>query len=289
MFVRGVATDEPKRGDWAAVSDQEPGEGGYLPVRGDPELTPQQKELAEKRLELLEIHEQVIEREMKLQTLEAAVDAFHRERLLSLGALNTEIDDLKAKIAERELAEDPESPILQRRVQEATARAEQTREEVHEAQEAGPPERVTLSEEHKETYRAAARAMHPDLCQDEHEREVRTEYMQRLNEAYVSGDTERIHELAAAWEAEVEPQESEDLASDLARVAEVIARRQQTLQRVEAEIDAVRSSPNYKLMMQVRRARERGSDPLEELAEKLRIRRDRLLEKLGDLDAGPEQ
>ncbi|NEE56402.1 hypothetical protein G3M55_69090, partial [Streptomyces sp. SID8455] len=101
-----------------------------------------------------------------------------------------------------------------------------------------PPKRVRPSEEARKLYRELARQAHPDLAQDEPERERRDEFITRVNAAYGRGDIELLKELAAEWAAgPVQPlaplSESEELYARL----EWLSRRKELLTVLAGELE----------------------------------------------------
>ena len=55
-----------------------------------------------------------------------------------------------------------------------------------------PPSRVRPSEEARKAYRELVRKAHPDLAQEDAERERREAFLIRVNRAYAEGDTEAL-------------------------------------------------------------------------------------------------
>ena len=156
------------------------------------------------------------------------------------------------------------------------------------AEERGPPQRVTLTREHKKLYREAACRIHPDLGRTPEDRERRHDYMVRLNAAYTSGDIEGIQDVMAAWEAQREPDEDMDVAQDLVRVIRAIARHRRTLERIQQEIAEIRTRVDHVLMVRVHRAMEQGQDLIAEMEQRLQERIADLESRLRDLEEGAE-
>ena len=90
------------------------------------------------------------------------------------------------------------------------------------------PKRVRPSEEARKLYRELARKAHPDLAQDETERERRGEFIARVNAAYGLGDAALLRELAEEWAAGPVPAEQR-----LSESEELYARLEWLSQRKE--------------------------------------------------------
>lgn len=101
-----------------------------------------------------------------------------------------------------------------------------------------PPKRVRPSEEARRLYRELARKAHPDLAQDETERQRRDEFIARVNAAYGRGDVELLKELVEEWAAgPAQPpaplSESEELYARL----EWLTRRKELLTVLAKELE----------------------------------------------------
>ncbi|WAX79147.1 hypothetical protein [Streptomyces sp. KMM 9044] len=128
-----------------------------------------------------------------------------------------------------------------------------------------PPERVRPSEEARRLYRDLARRAHPDLAQEEAERQRREEFITRVNAAYARGSEAELRELTAEWAAgpklkEQAPSAGEELYARL----EWLARRKELLTLVAKELEEGAIGSMLRLA---------PDDPdrlLEEIAEQLR-------------------
>ncbi len=102
-----------------------------------------------------------------------------------------------------------------------------------------PPRRVRPGKEAQRLYRELARKAHPDLAQDDGEKERRSAFIARVNEAYAYADEEALRALSEEWEAgpvplEELPSEAEVLYARL----EWLAERKEKLAAMAAELDA---------------------------------------------------
>jgi hypothetical protein len=223
-----------------------------------PEAEQSQGPRPEERLEkaVRAAEQALIEYEIAVETFRVEVENFSRLHEQKLGPLYGRIEELDAQIAEARAARtgDPEDI---RRAQEARANVQPipgVEELLHgwmdghglfpEAaamltdQAVRPPERVRPSEEARKLYRELARKAHPDLAQEEEERQRREEFISRVNAAYARGDTALLMELAEEWAAgpvppERRPSHSEELYARL----EWLSQRKELLTLVAQELE----------------------------------------------------
>ncbi|CAM5312886.1 hypothetical protein SXANM310S_04618 [Streptomyces xanthochromogenes] len=198
----------------------------------------------------------LIEFEIAVETFRVEVENFSRLHHQKLGPMYARLDELDAQIAEARAVQSGDPEDL-RRAQEARA-AVMPMPGVDELfhdwmdsdglspeaasmltdQPVRPPKRVRPSEEVRRLYRELARKAHPDLAQEEKERERRDEFIARVNAAYGRGDEALLRELAEEWEAgpapeEVRPSESEELYARL----EWLSRRKELLALLARELE----------------------------------------------------
>ncbi|ARX84982.1 MULTISPECIES: J domain-containing protein [Streptomyces] len=224
----------------------------------------------------------LIEYEIAVETFRVEVENFSRLHHQKLGPMYARLDELDALIAEAVAARSGDPEDL-RKADEARARVlpmPAVEELFHgwmdgdglfpEAaamlteQPVRPPQRVRPSDEVRKLYRDLVRKAHPDLAQDEKERERRDEFITRVNAAYGRGDEALLRELLAEWAAgpvpeELRPTPSEELYARL----EWLARRKELLSVVARELEESAIGSMLKLA---------PDDPdrlLEEIAEQL--------------------
>ncbi|MEU7644374.1 hypothetical protein [Streptomyces huasconensis] len=188
----------------------------------------------------------LIEYEIALETFRVEVENFSRLHHQKLGPMYARLDELDARIAEATAARTGDPEDL-RKAEEARARVMPmpgVEELFHgwmddeglypEAaamltdQSVRPPQRVRPGEEARKLYRELARKAHPDLAQEESERERREEFITRVNAAYARGDVALLRELSEEWAAGPVPEELR-----LTRSEELYARLEWLAQRKE--------------------------------------------------------
>ncbi len=238
----------------------------------------------EERLEraVLAAEQALIEYEIAVETFRVEVENFSRLHHQKLGPVYARLDELDAQIAEA-VAERSGDPEDRRKADEARARVlpmPGVDELFHgwmdgdglppEAaamlteQSVRPPQRVRPSDEARKLYRELARKAHPDLAQDEGERERRDEFIARVNAAYGRGDEALLRELLEEWDAGPVPEERRPSPSEELYVRlEWLAQRKELLAVVARELEESAIGSMLKLA---------PDDPdrlLEEIAEQL--------------------
>ncbi|MEN8649698.1 J domain-containing protein [Streptomyces sp. 21So2-11] len=198
----------------------------------------------------------LIEFEIAVETFRVEVENFSRLHHEKLGPMYARLDELDAQLAEARagLSGDPEDLRKADELRALVMPMPGVEELFHDwmdsdglspeasamltGQAVQPPKRVRPSEEARKLYRELARKAHPDLAQDEPERERRDEFITRVNAAYGRGDVAQLKQLAAEWAAgpvpaEQPPSESEELYARL----EWLSRRKELLSLMAQELE----------------------------------------------------
>jgi hypothetical protein len=234
--------------------EAEQGGGGA----GEEQVTPEDEAARpEARLEraVRAAEQALIEYEIAVETFRVEIENFSRLHEQKLGPLYARLEELDARILEARAARsgDPED---HRRAEEARARLAPipgVEELLHgwmddsglfpEAvamltdQAVRPPQRVRPSEEARKLYRDLARKAHPDLAQEEKERERREEFITRVNAAYARGDEAELRELAEEWAKGPELKRGPSRAEELYARLEWLAQRKELLALLARELE----------------------------------------------------
>lgn len=253
-----------------------PGDSGDSSVTGE--------ERPEARLEraVRAAEQALIEFEIAVETFRVEVENFSRLHHQKLGPMYARLDELDALIAEAKAARTGDAEDL-RRAKDARSLVMPmpgVDELFHDWMDSDgvsddaaamltdrsvrPPERVRPSEEVRRLYRELVRQAHPDLAQEDGERERRDAFIARVNAAYGRGDERLLRELAEEWAAGPAPEtagpgESEELYARL----EWLARRKELLSLVARELE------ESAIGSMLRMAPEDPDRLLEEIAEQL--------------------
>ncbi len=234
--------------------------------------SPEEDELELKRIELARLSELLAEKELELTTLQNSLSHFEHRYLMEVCLKYVDLDEINAKIAEKIARENPQDAAFQEESEIARETANKTAKEfrsheIHKEEEFS--EDFKPSEEIKKLYRQIAIKIHPDKAANESEREYRTKLMAEINNAYAAGDIERLRQILQEWESSPESVNGEGIAVDLVRMIRSISQINGRLKTIEKEIETIKETDMYKMMMQVQEAEKNGRDLLSELADKI--------------------
>ena len=229
--------------------------------------SPDAAALAERRERLGAVRGALAEREAELAELRAQLTAFEGSYLRRVGVLYAELDELEARIAEREV-DLYDSDAARRRAQEARQRAQETHDAAfnaaQEADEFDPPPDL------KRLFREVAKRIHPDFAADETEQKHFTLLMTRANEAYRRGDLETLQRLLDDHREISAAIATEDDAAEMLRVLRQIGHAERDIATLDAERESLLGSEIGQLHVDAEAAHGEGRDLLTELAESLR-------------------
>lgn len=197
-------------------------------------------------------------RSAEVTRLESELTAFKIRYRHEVGLLHEELDDLELKIAELELGE------INRRLDDASA----TRGTDSNAPETASP-RYT-PDAVRRLFRDVAKAIHPDLAQDEDARHRRHALMIEANRAYALGDEERLRSILSAWERSPEAVVGSGDEATRQRLARRIAQIEDQLETFTADLAELKESPLWKLKVMVDEASSRGKDLVGDMVKRLK-------------------
>lgn len=210
------------------------------------------------------LRERLASEEADLAQLRAQLKAFETRYLRQVGLLYAQLDDLEARIAEREVAL-YDSDAARQRARQARERAEET----HAATlaEAADPEEFDPPPSLKLLFRDLAKRIHPDFARDPAEARHFTLLMARANQAYRRGDLDTLQRLLDDHrELHTAPSPGEEDAAELLRLIRQIAHATRDLARLTAERQALLSSELAGLYQDAEVAARDHRDLLAELA-----------------------
>lgn len=200
----------------------------------------------------------LIEYEIAVETFRIEIENFSRLHHQRLGPMYARLDELDASILEiaAEISGDPGDLRKAQEARAAVLPMPQVEELFHgwidseglppeatamlTGQSVQPPSRVRPSEEARKAYRELVRKAHPDLAQEDGERQRREAFLVRVNKAYADGDTDALRDLLEEWTngPREEPPEPEIPHSELlyARL-EWLAERKEVLSAMVVEME----------------------------------------------------
>jgi chromosome segregation ATPase len=229
--------------------------------------TPDAVALLDKREQLAGVRAKLADCESELAQLRAQLKAFEDRYFRQVGVLYAELDDIEARIAEREV-DLYDSDSARHRADEARQRAQETHDaafgDAHEIEEFDPPPSL------KALFRDVAKRIHPDFARDDGEQKHFTLLMARANQAYRRGDTETLQRLLDDHREINASIAGEDAAAELLRIARQIQHAERDIAALDAERHTLLSSEIAQLHLDAEAAAREHRDLLTELATNLR-------------------
>ena len=225
-------------------------------------ISPQERELAQKRQELAILQAELTERELAAANLRAELGAFEGRYLREVGLLYAELDDWNARIAEL-VAEATGTEQAKSAATDARARAEGSRAAA--LDEAARATDFSPSPELKRLFRDVVKLVHPDNATDEADRVVRNKLMTEANLAYRLGDADALRKILEEYKSSPESVKGDGAAADLQRVIRQIERIIKRLAQIETEVAELTSSEIAKLMATAETTKAKGRDLLAEM------------------------
>ena len=230
---------------------------------------PNAASIAEKRDRLAALRAALAEREADVAQLRSQLKAFEVRYLQRVGVLYAELDEIAARITEREV-DLYHSDSARRRAKEARQRAQQTHEAAFGADQ--EPEEFDPSPSLKTLFREVAKRIHPDFATDEAERKHFTLLMTRANQAYNCGDTDTLQRLLDDHLEVNASAADEGDGVTLLRLARQIQHAVRDIARLDGEQQTLLQSEIGQLYTGAEAAANEDRDLLAELAASLRER-----------------
>jgi hypothetical protein len=220
---------------------------------------------------------ELAERELELATLIAELRAFEVRYDLSVGRRQAELDKVRAQIEEIKLRGRP-----------ANEQRNRTSQNVEDDGwiRSGNGQPFVPSPALKKLYRAAARRFHPDLADDEAERERRMLLMSQVNRAYQEGDEAALLRLLETEQIQLDGREGKPESAVTSDASEEIARLRRAIKAKADEITLLRDSALYRLKLAVEDAEDHGRNLLADMATSLILALEDAREELQKLRVG---
>ena len=225
--------------------------------------------LAEKRERLAAVRAALAEREADIAQIRAQLKAFEGRYLQRVGVLYAELDEIAARITEREV-DLYDSDSARQRAQEARQRAQETHEAAFGADQ--EPVEFDPSPSLKTLFREVARRIHPDFASDDAEQKHFTLLMTRANHAYNCGDAETLQRLLDDHLEVNASGSDEGDGVTLLRLARQIQHAMRDIARLDGEQQTLLQSEIGQLYTGAEAAAHEDRDLLAELAAGLRER-----------------
>ena len=229
--------------------------------------TPEEGELRRKQAELLALESTLADAELSLVSERTELRSFEARYIAAVGPLFAKLDELNAQIAERIAQRDLANMAAQNLANEARAQADLSATAIAAGLSSSES---SASPRMRELYRLLAKRVHPDLARDDDDRAYRQRIMAKVNDAYERGDERALEELFEEIRSSPEAVTGGDTGSELVRTIRKIARAERRIQAIEREIESIKGSELYRLMLTVRTASWNGIDQIEGIQQSLR-------------------
>ena len=166
--------------------------------------SPEQKELNKKSETLLELGNRLSETELEFISLQSELLTFQQRYTDLVVRRMYDLDRIELEIAQHLASSDPTNPEYRQRINKFKEQVAETKKSFADDEKTISKSEFNLSASLKSLYREAAKKIHPDLVINEKERQRRTKIMTKLNEAYQSGDAQRIEQILSEWQYDPE-------------------------------------------------------------------------------------
>jgi hypothetical protein len=211
------------------------------------------------RTRVTELDARLDERRAAIVRLKTELDAFRIRYRQRVGLLHERLDELELAIAEIELGE------LSKRVEDGAAG---NRSGATTGPGAAPPPQYK-SDAVRALFRDVAKAIHPDLARDDVTRDSRHALMVEANRAYAMGDEEQLRWILQAWERSPEAVQGTDPEAIRLRLRRRVTQMEEHLERLAADLAALKTSALWQLKTMVDQAAATGKDLIAEMVARL--------------------
>lgn len=228
--------------------------------------SPEEIELAKKRRELADLIEEQSIAERELASLKSEIRVFERTYEQMLGGRIAELEQLEWEIGGllgTGEAEEEHHKYFHTTEQSSSSTSSNRTTLLDDDADSTP-----LMEEKslKALYREVAKAIHPDLAGDDHDRFRRQELMAIANLAYQEGDRRRLQQILKEWRLGPETAKGLDIGAELIRLIRQIAQTRKNIIEINHRIEDLRHSDIYRFRQRVDEGLLEGIDLLAEMA-----------------------
>ncbi len=254
-------------------------------------LAPEEIELNKKRAVLERLKDRLADREEEMTDLRTDLEKFEANYTMQVGRLYAELDEIEAKIAEEEYKLVPDDEEIKKKAEELRRRAEESAARALEAAEAAENKwEPTLAA--KKAYHNLARTIHPDLALDAVEKEKRHGLMAQLNQAYSSGDQDKLNRLVEEFRNSPDLVKGDTVGDELVRAIRQIFQIKVRLVVLKQEKETAEASELFKLREKMVAEMAAGRDMVAQMAARTIVqikKSERRLENLKNVNQAAEE
>ncbi len=254
-------------------------------------FAPEEIELNKKKAVLERLKDRLTVREEEMADLRTDLERFEANYSMEVGRLYADLDDIEAQIAEEEYKLVPDDEEIKKRAEELRRKAEESAARaVEAAKNAGERREPTAAA--KKAYHNLARTIHPDLALDAAEKNRRHDLMAQLNQAYSSGDQDKLNALVEEFRDSPDLIKGDSVGDDLVRVIRRISQVKLRLIELRKEKSAAEASELFVLREKMLAEMVAGRDMVQQMAARtvVQIRKSvRRLENLRNVNRAAEE
>jgi hypothetical protein len=217
-----------------------------------------QHDLDSLRTRVTELESVLRQRDDEVTRTKAALDAFRIEYRRQVGLLHEELDRLELELAEAELG------VIRERVGADTDATAESNDKPHES----APKYTT--DAIRKLFRDVAKAIHPDLAEDQIARDRRHALMVEANRAYALGDEEQLRLILQAWERSPESVKGTDQQAMRLRLERRIAQLEEQLEMLAGDLAAMQNTALWNLKSMVDAEAAKGNDLIKDMVRRLK-------------------
>ncbi len=252
--------------------------------------SPEELELAKKLRVLERLKDRLADREEEMTDMRAELEMFEARYSMEVARLYAQLDEIEAEIAEEELKLVPDDEEIKKKVEELRRRAEESAARAAEADAAANSGKLPDAEA-KRAYHNLARTIHPDLALNDEEKARRHLLMAELNQAYRSGDQQKLEKMADELRHSPEHVKGDSIGDDLVRAIRQIYQVKRRISTLANEKAAVIASEQFELRQKAEAERAEGRDMLAQTASRTRtfiVKAERRLANLRSVNKAAE-
>ena len=249
--------------------------------------TPEERELEKKQLQLDGLQKQLVERELELETMRGGLISFEKKYQDATTQRYAMLDELRYRIAELQIQQRADAAAASQSSStpppaggrfpsfpgvgpmprdKKNAKKEKSTKE---AAGAGAASGFNPSEELKRLYRDVAKALHPDLANDDAERAHRHLFMSRANEAYESNNEQKLIDILHEWHVAPESVRGQDPAAELIRTIRKVSRCENRLEQIKTDMSKIETAGIFGIKLLAEEADKLERDFLSEMTTRL--------------------
>jgi hypothetical protein len=207
-----------------------------------------------------ELEAMLTERIAQLARMKNELAAFSVDYRQRVGRLHEELDELEAAIAEAELGH------ISKRLA-----GESVRPDPSTSRAPSEPLPRHTSDVVRKLFRDVAKAIHPDLADDEAARDRRHAMMIEANRAYALGDEGRLRWILQSCSARPDAADGSNPEATRLRLQRRVALLDEQLAFAGAEVDAMKEKPMWQLKAMVEEAAVAGKGLVRDMVARLKV------------------